>query len=178
MIATALGLCLSVVTVTPPHPPLLNGNQGRVLMTYSLRNLVGVAPAPTVPPVWSFLEMGEDGQSGVSLISVPENPRQIASPEVIADLLRTMHREVTDNDVLLEIMNETLFLSGDTQEVNQVLASLRRLERNVARVIEIKASLYEWPEGDLPSGVVTADWLQDLALGGRRPLWSGTAATR
>ena len=115
MIATALGLCLSVVTVTPQDPPLLNGNQDRVLMTYPLRNLVGVAPAPTVPPVWTFLEIGGGHVPSAALIIVPENRRQIAPPEAIADLLRTMHRSVADDDVLLLQLQERWVRNTDVE---------------------------------------------------------------
>ena len=108
MIATTLGLCLSVLPATAPQQPsLLNGDQERVLMTYPLRGLTGVVQAPPALPLWTFLEHSSGStRNKVQLIQAPEFPAPAFSPDVVLDLLREMHRSVLDDEVRMDAQGE------------------------------------------------------------------------
>jgi hypothetical protein len=181
MIATTLGLCLSVLPATAPQQPsLLNGDQERVLMTYPLRGLTGVVQAPPALPLWTFLEHSpEPGntRNKDQLIQAPEFPAQAFSPDVVQDLLREMHRSVLDDEVRMDAQGETLFLAGDSRAVRDVMASLSRIESQLVRDIEIHANLYRWPDTERPPVVVSSDGLRQL-VGNKEALWSGRTQTR
>ncbi len=189
MIATALGLCLTVLpATTPQEPSLLNGDQDRVLLTYPLRGLVGRLQAPAPLPLWSFLDLGRGYpevliDTGVFatqprlLVDAPVDPTVAFQADSVVDLLAQMFGDQMNQTLFVDTLQDMLVVTGDPQVAGNAVASLRSVEATLARSIEIRAALYEWDDQPVPPPVVSPDRLANL-IGDRAPLWSAKTHTR